>query len=537
MSLDTRTSAQPRNPEEMVRLLQEELAQTNREVMQLTLELETRVEQLRTAEERFRRLAENAPDMIYRYDLREPRGISFVNTRATAVTGYDPEEYYHDPALLLRAIHPDDRELLEPVLRGEVPGGKAIVVRCLHKNKSTIWIEQHHTLVHDAAGAVIAIECIARDVTERRKLEEQFQQSQKMEAVGRLAGGVAHDFNNLLTVILGYAAQLLSELPGSAAGAEELQEIRQAGERAAALTRQLLAFSRRQVLQPRVLDLNTVVADMERMLVRLLGADIRYVTIPAPQPALIRADCGQMEQVLMNLVVNARDAMPEGGTITVKISTAPGPCVALSVSDTGHGMDETTQQRVFEPFFTTKPVGVGTGLGLSTVYGIATQSEGSVSVQSAPGAGTTFAVSLPAVAQTPETSPQDRPSIRPSTGQETILVVEDEPSVRHLIKTLLSRAGFRVLEAPSGAEALRLCASHAEPIHLLLSDMVMPEMRGDELARQLATTIPNLKVLLMSGYSDIAATRLTEIPAQTPFLQKPFTSATLTRAIRSVLDT
>jgi hypothetical protein len=346
---------------------------------------------------------------------------------------------------------------------------------------------------------------------------------------------VAHDFNNLLTVILGYSSQMLSELPPDDERREEAQEISNAGERAAALTRQLLAFSRRQVLQLQVLDLNSVVGDLEKMLVRLLGSHIRYRTVPAPTPALVRADCGQMEQVLMNLVVNARDAMPNGGTLTVEVA-APSPHVTLSVRDTGHGMDDATQRRIFEPFFTTKPVGVGTGLGLSTVYGIVAQSGGTVSVRSQVGVGTTFTVTLPAIAKVPEPAPEDRRVVRQTGGRETVLVVEDEPSVGNLISAVLKRAGYQALSAANGADAIQLCDSYRGEINLLVTDMMMPGIRGDELARSLASSRPNLRVLIMSGYNDPVAGSTADLPAETAFLQKPFTPSVLAAAVRRALD-
>ena len=525
----------PSNSEETVRLLQEELALTNREVMQLTLELETRLDQLRTAEERYRRLAENAPDMIYRYDLRAPQGITFINPQATTITGYSTEEFYRDPALCLKIVDREDRALFEPVLRGESPAGKAILMRWIHKSGTTVWIEQHHTLVRDAEGGVIAVECIARDVTGSHHLEEQFRQAQKMEAIGRLAGGVAHDFNNLLTVILGYAAHLLSTPPLEIDSREAAEEIQKAGERAATLTRQLLAFSRRQILQPRVLDLNTIVSGMDKMLSRLIGAGIRYTTVPSPVPAFVRADAGQMEQVLMNLVVNARDAMPSGGTLTVEIATT-GSNVTLAVTDTGQGMDEGTQKRIFEPFFTTKPAGVGTGLGLSTVYGIVTQSGGRVSVQSTVGAGTTFSITLPAAAQATEPAVEERAAQKPGAGKETILVVEDEPSVRGFVITVLRRAGYHILSAPTGDEAIQLAGHYEGEIHLLLTDMSLPGMRGDQLAQRLAVARPNLKMLLMSGNADASVGTTPELTVRTPFLPKPFTPSTLARTVRATLD-
>ena len=539
----------PHSPEQEIHLLQEELAQTNREVMALTLELEARLEQLRAAEERYRRLAENAPDLIYRYEVRPVRGFSFVNPRATAVTGFAPEEHYKDPELYLRLVHPDDRALLEAVLRGETPGSGAILLRWRHKNGSIIWMEQHHSLVHDPAGTLVAVECIARDVTERKNLEEQFRQSQKMEAIGRLAGGVAHDFNNLLTVITGYSANSLSVLRPEEELYEGIQEISKAADRAAALTRQLLAFSRRQVLQPQVFDLNEVVADMDRMLRRVLGEDVELQTVLNSGLGSILADRGQMEQVVMNLVVNARDAMPKGGKLVIETalveldedyaqqhrSVVPGRYVMLAVSDTGHGMDAATQARIFEPFFTTKAPGEGTGLGLSTVYGIVRQSGGSIWVYSEPGEGTTFKIYLPIAAKGEEAVEERRQTAKPTGGSETVLVVEDEAGIRKMICAVLKKAGYTVLEARNGGDALRVSDGYAGSVQLLITDVVMPVMDGRDLVRRLATIRPDLKVLFMSGYTDDSIAHHGIIDPDTPFLQKPFTPLALAAKVREAL--
>lgn len=367
------------------------------------LEASSLLDRLRKAEQRYRRLAENAPDIIFRFELDQPRGISFVNPRVLPITGYSPADYYADPDLIFKVIHPDDRRLFESVLGADAPPSAMSAVRWLNRNGAVFWMEQHHTVVYDADGRRIAIECIARDVSERRNLEDQVRQSQKMEAIGRMAAGVAHDFNNLLMVIGGYSAHALSVLPETDALYAEIREIRKAGDHAASLTRQLLAFSRREMLRPHVFDLNSTVADMDRMLRRIVAGDVELVTVLAPELWFIRADRGQIEQVMMNLVVNARDAMPKGGKLVIETAnvvgndTTAGPGVMLAVSDTGQGMDEATQARIFEPFFTTKPRGEGTGLGLSMVYSIVKQSGGTIQVQSEPGKGTAFRIFFPAV--------------------------------------------------------------------------------------------------------------------------------------------
>ena len=412
------------------------------------------------------------------------------------------------------------------------------------------WI--HHQIVPLDDGVAIAV----RDTTARHEAEadlhrreEQVRQSQKMEAIGRLAGGVAHDFNNLLTVIRGHGELVLRKLTGDHPMRRNLLEIGLAAERAGALTHQLLAFSRKQVLQPRILDLGEVVERMSTLLQRLIGEDVELVTRRRGDLGSVRADPAQMEQVIINLAVNARDAMPRGGQLTLELANVeldatfahrhagmtPGPYVVFSVTDTGHGMDEDTKARIFEPFFTTKEAGKGTGLGLPTVYGVVKQSGGFIWVYSEPGHGTTFKIHLPRVDQAPE-----RLSPRPgqaATGQgtETVLLVEDEDALRALLREVLESLGYRVLDAGLGAEALRIAREHRGPIHVLLTDLVMPHMTGRELAARLSCLRPELKVLFMSGYGVGAAPRQ-EIPSDAAYIEKPFTADAMGGAIRALLD-
>ena len=372
-----------------------------------------------------------------------------------------------------------------------------------------------------------------------------------MEAIGRLAGGVAHDFNNLLTAISGYAEMLLASLGKDDPARHEVREIREAGARAAALTRQLLAFSRRQMLQPTALDLNAVVADMGEMLGRVIGEHVELVTRLAPDLGAIEADHSQIEQVIVNLAVNARDAMPEGGTLAITTANAdlggafarehvdvePGPYVLLSVSDTGRGMSAETLSRAFEPFFTTKGPGEGTGLGLATVHGIVKQSGGHVAARSEPGKGTTIDVYLP---RTEAAAPVVRRRPLPDAalhGSETILLVEDEDMVRDLARTVLEQHGYTVLEARDGAEALRICEQADQPIHLAVTDVVMPRMDGAELAARLRTLSPDTRILYISGYADHTIVRHGTADPATPFLHKPFTPTALAAKVREVLDT
>ncbi|MFB3915106.1 MAG: PAS domain S-box protein [Terriglobales bacterium] len=403
--------------------------------------------------------------------------------------------------------------------------------------------------IRDKNGNVVGASTVAHDITEQKRLEEQLRQSQKMEAIGRLAGGVAHDFNNLLSVIVGYAYLMRFSVEKGHPLANAAEQVMNAAEKAGALTRQLLAFSRRQVLQPEVIDLNDVVYSMEKMLPRLIGEDIDLQTVRTPGLKSVKADPGQLEQVIMNLVVNARDAMPEGGKLTIETANihfseeeaqhhdvAPGDYVMLAVSDTGYGMDEQTRAHMFEPFFTTKESGKGTGLGLATVYGIVNQSSGHIWVYSEPGAGTTFKIYLPAVSDTAERSGISQTPEFTMAGSETVLVVEDEDSLRALIVNVLDSKGYKVLSAASGAAALKIFKESHGEIDLLLTDVVMPGMRGQELAHQLLRHSPRLPVIYMSGYTDNALMHAGSLPEGTIFLQKPFTPDIVLRKVREVLD-
>jgi two-component system cell cycle sensor histidine kinase/response regulator CckA len=395
------------------------------------------------------------------------------------------------------------------------------------------------------AGIVV----LSIDVTEGRKLEDQLRQAQKMEAVGRLAGSVAHDFNNLLSVILSSSEMLLDDLKPMDPVRPDIEAIKKAGERAAGLTRQLLAFSRQQVLAPRVVDLNAVVQECEKMLKRLLGEDIELVGRYARDLWKIRVDPGQIDQVIVNLAINARDAMPDGGKLTIETKDAvldesyetehfgvtPGPYVMLAVSDTGVGMDRETQTRIFEPFFTTKEVGKGTGLGLSTVFGIVKQSGGNIWVYSEPGEGTTFKVYFP---KATGEDLQSLPAPKPLTleGKETILLVEDQDDVRKVALQILRRYGYHVLEARNGGEALLTCEQHPRTIHLLLTDVIMPQLGGQKLAERLLKLRPDMRVLFMSGYTDTTVVQHGILESGNAYLQKPLVPEALARRVREVLD-
>src|SRR5437667_339045 len=389
-----------------------------------------------------------------------------------------------------------------------------------------------------------------RDVTERLGLEQQLRQAQKMEAVGRLAGGIAHDFNNILTAITGHAELLLEDLGHHDPRRVDVDEIRRSAERAAGLTRQLLAFSRQQVLQPKVVDLNALVLDMDKLLRRLIGEDVELATVLDAALGRVKADPGQLEQVIVNLAVNARDAMPDGGKLTLETRNIdldssytlehslvkPGPYVQLTVSDSGIGMDEETQAHAFEPFFTTKPRGQGTGLGLAMVYGTVKQSGGFIWVYSEPGHGATFKIYLPRVDTPTEAATLPAPTVQPARGSETVLLAEDEPAVRAIAQQALERHGYTVLAAPSGAAALALAAQHAATIDLLLTDVVMPGMSGRDLADRLTAQRPGIRVLYISGYTDNAIVRHGMLEPGLAYLQKPFRPDALVRKVRDVLD-
>ncbi|MBI4410486.1 MAG: PAS domain S-box protein [Gemmatimonadetes bacterium] len=512
-------------------------------------------EALRQSEAHFRSLIEHATDIITVLDAQGT--IQYESPSIRRLLGYEPHELVGRTPF--EFIHPED-----------VPGALTAFAEVVANPGRTLSIEirfQHKDgswRVLEATGsnfledpAVRGIVVNTRDITERREAElalsqreDQLRQAHKMEAVGRLAGGIAHDFNNLLTAVLGHTQLLLEALPRDSALRGDVEQVERAAGRAAGLTRQLLAFSRRQVLQPRVLDLNDVVAEMDRMLRRLIGEDIELVTHLEPGLGPVKADPVQIEQVILNLAVNGRDAMPQGGrlrlaTSNVEVDAAtaaaravpPGAYVRLEVHDDGCGMDEETLAHIFEPFFTTKEQGKGTGLGLPTIYGIVQQSGGFIDVESAPALGATFRIYLPRVDHAPASEPADAtaaPVAAPPPGRGTVLLVEDEDAVRNLIRKILQRYGYSVIEAASGAAALRALQT-GERIDLLITDVVMPEMSGRELVNRLAPLRPALRILYISGYAEDAVHQQGVLDPGTSFLEKPFTPETLVRKVREAL--
>jgi len=478
--------------------------------------------------------------------------IAWVNPAFTAIAGYSTEEALgRKPGDLVKSgVHPPEfyKDLWHTILAGHVWRGEITNRR---KGRQLYPEAQTITPVKDARGEVTHFVAIKRDLTVEKQLQAQFLQAQKMETVGQLAGGIAHDFNNLITAINGTADLASLGLREGDPLRTDFERIRKTGERAASLTRQLLAFSRKQFMAPEVLDLNAVVTDMQDMLQRLLGEDIELMVMPAQSGGSVLVDRGQVEQLVMNLAVNARDAMPDGGALTIETddvelddsyaathpSVNPGPHVMLAVSDTGVGMGEAIRSRIFEPFFTTKGPGKGTGLGLAMVYGIVKQSGGSIWVYSEPGKGTTFKIYLPRVEGVqPPREPPPRPTPTAVTGTETILVVEDEEFLRELAARMLQMAGYTVLTASDGEEALQLLGRYDSPVHLVLTDVVMPGISGRELATRLATSHASVKVLYTSGYTDDVILRHGLLDRTTHFLSKPYSMDDLTRKVREALD-
>lgn len=511
-------------------------------------------EALRRSEERYRLLFEKNPLPMWVYDT-DTLGFLAVNAAAIEHYGFSAEEFH---SMTIKDIRPaEDVAMLEQ----NITETRRVIDRVdewRHQKKDGTIINVEitsHELAFDGTDARLVL---ANDITKRvqaeeelRKSEEQLRQAQKLESIGRLAGGIAHDFNNMLTAINGYSELTLRRLASDDPLRQNIEEIRKAGGRSAELTRQLLAFSRRQMLQPKVVDIDQVVLDTSLMLKRLIGEDVELITLVGKNVARIQADPGQLSQVLMNLVVNARDAMPDGGTITIEtrnvnldeqyarqhLSVRPGPYVMLSVSDTGIGMDAETQKQIFEPFFTTKEVGKGTGLGLSTVYGIVKQSNGNVWVYSELGKGTAFKIYLPQFEEPNSVSLEPQPAASFSWGSETILIVEDEDMVRSLSREVLESCGYTVIVASNGVEALTVCEQHKDQIHLLITDIVMPQMGGRELAEKLSVAYPKVRVLFTSGYTDDAIVRHGIIEDDANFIQKPFNLDDLARKVRELLDT
>jgi two-component system, cell cycle sensor histidine kinase and response regulator CckA len=510
-----------------------------------------RAHELHVSEDRFRLLADHIKEAFMILEMSSGRAIYRSRMWAEIFGPQVPDLSYNDFEWWLSKIDPEDRPTVVSNFSALQAGETVSATFRVHPpDLSSRWVRGRGFAVLDQWQHPYHLVCLFEDITQMRQTEEQLRHAQRMEAVGSLAGGVAHDFNNLLVVIQGYAELIARDLGSSHRSQTDLGEILAAARRAAALTSQLLAFSRRQILQPQILDLNDVLRRVELMLRRVIGEDITLSMRLSDPLGRVNADPGQLEQVVMNLAVNARDAMPDGGRLTIETAdveldeayaaqhpgATTGRQVMVAVSDTGIGMDEETRRRLFEPFFTTKPAGRGTGLGLATVYGIVKQSKGSIWVYSEPGKGTTFKIYLPAVggAATPVTAPPvDVPAL---VGTETVLLVEDQVEVRGLIEKTLGRAGYRVLAASDGAEALGVARVHDGPIHVLLTDVVLPGKSGREIAREILTVRDDVRVLYMSGYTDDAIVRHGVLEAGLAFIQKPFAGSGLLHKVREVLS-
>jgi PAS domain S-box-containing protein len=491
------------------------------------------------SEERFRQLAENIDQVFWMFDLVKER-LLYVSPAFEEVWGHRPAVLYHDRGPFLDSVHPDDRGRFRAFLDKARSLQAEEAYRIVRPDGSVRWIQDRAFPIFDSEGKAYRVAGIAEDVTSRRELEEELRQAHKMEAVGRLAGGVAHDFNNLLTIVGGYSQMLLDETGIADPKRDRLEQILSATNRATILTRQLLAFSRRQALQPKLIHLNHILTSLQALLRPLIGEHIRMETRLDPGVSRILADPHQIEELVMNLAANSRDAMPHGGEFRIETGMASMSemqpenrarkierWVRLRISDTGCGMDDRTREHAFEPFFTTKGVGKGTGLGLSTVYGIVRQNEGEIHLTSAPGRGTAFDLYFPAVLgrEAEGELPAGRAAKTPVTG--TILVAEDEPALRELVRHTLEQSGYQVVEAGDGYEAVRILEQHAGDIHLLLTDVIMPLMNGHELASRVRAMRPATQVLYMSGYTDDVLAFHGIASPEIAFIQKPFTPSEL----------
>ncbi|HEY85881.1 MAG TPA: response regulator [Chloroflexi bacterium] len=481
-----------------------------------------------------------------------PTGKLHWSDEVYRIFGVSPQEFDATYQTFIQSIHPDDRDFVEKSIDAALNEKQPYNIECRIPRPSgeQRMVHAQAEITFTEAGQPVQMIGTIQDITEAKQLEDQLHHSKKMEAIGRLAGGIAHDFNNLLTAILGYSQFLINDLDKNSPLRQDAEMIKQAGERAAALTRQLLTFSRKQPLQPQIISLNHIVTNVEKMLQRLLNENIELLTILEPELGQAEADPGQIEQVILNLAINARDAMPQGGKLIIEtgntyldeayvrqhIDVEAGSYVELTVSDTGIGIDAKTQSHIFEPFFTTKSEGKGTGLGLATVHGIVKQSKGHIKVYSEPNYGATFKIYLPQIKKIFTNAKSSQAKAKSCRGTETILLVEDEEIVRDLAYTILTGHGYTVLQAGDGSEALSIAQQHPEAIHLLLSDVVMPKTGGIALASQLKAIHPETKVLLMSGYSINIVERQAIHGIDSSFINKPFTVVSLSRAVRELLD-
>jgi len=500
---------------------------------------------LRESEDRFRQLAENIPEVFWLGEMNPPRAL-YVSPAFERIWGRSRESHYADPMSALNAVHPEDLPKLRRAQAGLPDTGYDLEYRVVLPDGSLRWVHDRAFPVPEEPGVRRRIAGLCSDVTEHKRLEDQLRQAQKMESLGRLAGGMAHDFNNLMTAVLGHASFASDALAEGHEARAEIAEIEHAARRATELTRQLLAFARVQLVSPRTVDVNDLVLGLDALLRRLIGEDVELVTVLETAPPCACADPRQLEQVLVNLAVNARDAMPDGGRLVLetaevmlqgetKVPLPDGPYVRISVRDTGHGISEEVREHLFEPFFTTKAPGKGTGLGLATCYGIVRQCGGHIAVESAPGEGTCFEVYLPRVEGPPSEEPAAAEGALPR-GSETVLLVEDEAPVRLVALRALRALGYRVIEASDGLDALARATDHQGPIHMLVTDVVMPRMGGIELGRRLRLLRPETRVLHVSGYVERSLWEGAGSEAGVAFLQKPFVPATLARKVREVLD-
>jgi PAS domain S-box-containing protein len=510
--------------------------------------------QLRAAEDRYRTLVERLPAITYIAELGAGGQWHYVSPQIETILGFLPQEWLADPMSWMNRIHVDDREIALAAEKRFQDTHELFQAeyRMFARDGRVLWFRDEAVMLQETEDHGLQMQGVLYDITAHKRLEDELRHSQKMEAVGQLAGGVAHDFNNLLMVIRARNERLQDRLAPTDPAHQDAVEIEHAVTRAAALTRQLLAFGRKQILHTKVLDLNVVMVQVVKMLDRLIANNIELTTLQAPSLGLVKADPGQIEQVILNLAVNARDAMPQGGRLILETKNVEvqegdiqspdavpaGKYVMLSVSDTGVGMDPATQAHMFEPFFTTKEAGKGTGLGLATVYGVVNQMDGAIQVRSQPGAGSTFEIYLPRVesGEKVDASETSKLLISAPTGSETILLVEDQDGIRDLVREFLQRKGYTVLVAVDGQDGLRIAAQQEQPIHLLLTDVIMPTIGGRELASRLRQLHPRMKVLFMSGYAEPATSSTEAVFENAPVLQKPFLLDALAHKVRSVLD-